>query len=103
MCLGLTHFTVVSSESAAINVCKYLLDEHANVVIYDPKVSEKQIHYDLVSSDVYGGNGQDLEHGQSFPLTCFHLQSGNFLNSPNAELFCGVNSQEDDHYRDLCL
>jgi len=58
-------------ESAAINICKYLLEEHANIVIYDPKVSEKQIHYDLVSSDVYGGLGQDLEHGQIFLCCCF--------------------------------
>jgi len=32
-------------------------------VIYDPKVSTKQIHEDLISPDVHGGNGQDLEHG----------------------------------------
>lgn len=34
-------------ESAAIGMIKYLVEEHANVRIYDPKVSEKQIHMDL--------------------------------------------------------
>ena len=34
-------------ESAAIYICKDLLDEQANVSIYDPKVSETQIRRDL--------------------------------------------------------
>lgn len=34
-------------ESAAIYICKDLLDEQANVSIYDPKVSEAQIRRDL--------------------------------------------------------
>ncbi|MGB0184871.1 MAG: UDP-glucose 6-dehydrogenase [Opitutales bacterium] len=39
-------------ESAAIYVCGDLLDEQANVAIYDPKVSESQIRDDLnVSAD----------------------------------------------------
>ena len=50
-------------ESAAIYVCKDLLEEQAEIVIYDPKVSEAQIRRDLqvseqdtsvtVCSDVY--------------------------------------------------
>ena len=39
-------------ESAAIYVCGDLLEEQANVAIYDPKVSESQIRHDLnVSAD----------------------------------------------------
>lgn len=34
-------------ESAAIYVADDLLNEEANLAIYDPKVSEKQIHFDL--------------------------------------------------------
>lgn len=34
-------------ESAAIDVAKDLISEEANVVIYDPKVEENQIQYDL--------------------------------------------------------
>jgi UDPglucose 6-dehydrogenase len=34
-------------ESAAIYVADYLLNEHANVVVYDPKVTEEQIYSDL--------------------------------------------------------
>jgi len=36
-------------ESAAIYVCKHLMDEGAHVCIYDPKVSTEQIMYDLRS------------------------------------------------------
>lgn len=39
-------------ESAAISMIKYLVEEHANVRIYDPKVSEKQIHMDLKECDL---------------------------------------------------
>lgn len=34
-------------ESAAIYVADHLLDEEANVIVYDPKVSEEQIYRDL--------------------------------------------------------
>ncbi len=34
-------------ESAAIYVADHLLDEEANIIIYDPKVSEEQIYRDL--------------------------------------------------------
>ena len=34
-------------ESAAIYVADYLLSEQARITVYDPKVSEKQIQYDL--------------------------------------------------------
>ena len=34
-------------ESAAIYVCRDLIDEQANVSIYDPQVTEKQIRHDL--------------------------------------------------------
>ena len=36
-------------ESAAINIAQNLLAEQANVAVYDPKVSEKQIQVDLFS------------------------------------------------------
>ena len=35
-------------EYAAINICKYLLDECANLNIHDPKVNPKQISLDMV-------------------------------------------------------
>ncbi|CAG8832009.1 7854_t:CDS:2, partial [Gigaspora rosea] len=34
-------------ESAAITLCKDFIQENARVKIYDPKVSEQQIFYDL--------------------------------------------------------
>ena len=34
-------------ESAAINVADALLEENANIVVYDPKVSKEQIYADL--------------------------------------------------------
>lgn len=34
-------------ESSAIYIVKYLLDEDANLVVYDPKVPESQIRYEL--------------------------------------------------------
>ena len=38
-------------ESAAIYICKYLLEEQANIAIYDPQVSETQIYHDLKVSE----------------------------------------------------
>ena len=38
-------------ESAAIYICQDLIDEQANVAIYDPKVSAKQIRQDLKVAD----------------------------------------------------
>uniref|UniRef100_A0A2C9LUY9 UDP-glucose/GDP-mannose dehydrogenase C-terminal domain-containing protein n=1 Tax=Biomphalaria glabrata TaxID=6526 RepID=A0A2C9LUY9_BIOGL len=39
-------------ESAAIYVSKYLLEEGANIRIYDPKVPEDQIISDLTSAEI---------------------------------------------------
>jgi UDPglucose 6-dehydrogenase len=39
-------------ESAAITVCQNLVDEQANLAIYDPKVSENQIRKDLDQGEV---------------------------------------------------
>jgi len=39
-------------ESAAIGMVKYLVEESANVRIYDPKVEAKQIHHDLAEADL---------------------------------------------------
>ena len=39
------------SESAAIYVCRYLLEESARVSIYDPKVARAQIVSDLTEHD----------------------------------------------------
>jgi len=38
-------------ESAAIQVCRDLLSEHANVLVYDPKVTESQVVEDLFGKD----------------------------------------------------
>jgi len=35
-------------ESAAINICRDLLIEHANVVVYDPKVPADEIRIDIL-------------------------------------------------------
>jgi len=49
-------------ESAAIYIAKYLLEEHANVAIFDPKVTHDQILTDLTSPDVHGQGAQDGTH-----------------------------------------
>ena len=36
-------------ESPAIDICKFLLEEKANLCIYDPKVPHDQIRLDLLS------------------------------------------------------
>jgi UDPglucose 6-dehydrogenase len=38
-------------ESAAISVCRDLLAEQARVVVYDPKVSAREIRHDVLGSD----------------------------------------------------
>lgn len=43
-------------ESAAIDVADYLLHEQANVAVFDPKVGEKQVRYDLA----YSGANESL-------------------------------------------
>ena len=43
----LAHFSSPCSESASIYVCKHLLDEGAQLCIYDPKVKEDQVFEDL--------------------------------------------------------
>ena len=40
-------------ESSAIKICKNLIDEGANLSIYDPKVNEKQIEIDLCAKPNY--------------------------------------------------
>jgi UDPglucose 6-dehydrogenase len=47
-------------ESAAITLCSYLIQERANVAIYDPKVSAKQIKMDLTEPGV-GTNEADVD------------------------------------------
>ncbi|KAF9925799.1 UDP-glucose 6-dehydrogenase 1 [Linnemannia zychae] len=47
-------------ESAAITLSSYLIQEHANIAIYDPKVSHKQIKMDLTEPGV-GTNEADVE------------------------------------------
>ncbi|XP_012946479.1 UDP-glucose 6-dehydrogenase [Aplysia californica] len=44
--------TADTRESAAIHVCKYLLDEGAHVQIYDPKVPRDQIMSDLTMAEI---------------------------------------------------
>lgn len=39
-------------ESSSIYICKHLLDEAANIVIYDPKVDPTQIKMDLTNPDI---------------------------------------------------
>lgn len=43
-------------ESAAISVANYLLEEEANIIVYDPKVSEDQIYRDLDSLNTRNSN-----------------------------------------------
>jgi len=46
-------------ESAAINICKDLLNEGANLVIHDPKVTESQIENDLNKNDTKSLDNDD--------------------------------------------
>ncbi|KAI1318107.1 UDP-glucose 6-dehydrogenase 1 [Mortierella claussenii] len=46
--------------SAAIRVCSYLIQEHARVAVYDPKVSAKQIKMDLIEPGV-GTNEAEVD------------------------------------------
>ena len=39
-------------ESASIDVCRYLMEEGAQVAIYDPQVEESQIYMDLLPTGV---------------------------------------------------
>jgi UDPglucose 6-dehydrogenase len=39
-------------ESAAITLAHYFIQENAQIRIYDPKVSEEQIHLDLTDKTV---------------------------------------------------
>lgn len=52
-------------ESAAINVCRDLLCEHAKLAIYDPQVDPEQIHKDLadagVSAELIASNVEIVE------------------------------------------
>ncbi|KAF9999165.1 UDP-glucose 6-dehydrogenase 1, partial [Entomortierella chlamydospora] len=47
-------------ESAAITLCSYLIQERANVAVYDPKVSAKQIKMDLTEPGV-GTNEAEVD------------------------------------------
>jgi len=50
--------TADTRESSSIYICKSLLEEHANIYIYDPKVGEEQIIGDLKSimNNCYDGD-----------------------------------------------
>lgn len=48
-------------ESAAIYICKHLLEEGAHLSIYDPKVHKNQIIEDLKNTDVTGNPDQVLQ------------------------------------------
>ncbi|KAF9193254.1 UDP-glucose 6-dehydrogenase 1 [Haplosporangium sp. Z 767] len=47
-------------ESAAITLCSYLIQEHAHIALYDPKVSAKQIKMDLTEPGV-GTNEEEVD------------------------------------------
>ncbi|KAF8925732.1 UDP-glucose/GDP-mannose dehydrogenase family, NAD binding domain-containing protein [Dissophora ornata] len=47
-------------ESAAITLCSYLIQEHARIALYDPKVSAKQIRLDLTEPGV-GTNEAEVD------------------------------------------
>jgi UDPglucose 6-dehydrogenase len=63
-------------ESAAINICKDLIDEGAYLMIYDPKVSPKQIENDL-----------QIKQKNVFDNSTLNIQSGGWEFSENLELF----------------
>ena len=42
---------MIQRESPAINICRELLQEGVNLVIYDPQVNKKQIENDLQLSE----------------------------------------------------
>lgn len=45
-------------ESSSIYVCKHLLDEEAQIVIYDPKVDKEQIKLDLTEPSIMSDKGR---------------------------------------------
>ena len=47
-------------QSPAITICKSLLEEGANLSIYDPKVTETQIMNDLSRSEIVNLNTQQM-------------------------------------------
>ncbi len=53
-------------ESPSIKICKELLEEGANVAIYDPRVSRKQIENDLERNEVPNSNNSNEEGNWSF-------------------------------------
>jgi UDPglucose 6-dehydrogenase len=59
-----------SRESAAINIAQNLIIEQANITIYDPKVSEKQIREDLI--DLEQNQKELLQISHDPYEACFH-------------------------------
>ena len=51
-------------ESAAINVAEYLINEQANITVFDPKVRRKQILFDLNSLGVL--DSADIDNVETF-------------------------------------
>ena len=47
-------------ESAAIKICKDLIEEGAQIIIHDPKVSSKQIEFDLEIKPTILGNEENI-------------------------------------------
>ena len=47
-------------ESAAITLCKFLMQEQAQIRIYDPKVKEAQIFFDLTEPGVVNNEAQGM-------------------------------------------
>ena len=86
-------------ESAAISICKNLLNEGANLVIHDPKVAASQIEYDLNINPV-----KSLGNENSF----FNAKAGNWEHSNcinNLEIFNNAYAivilTEWDEFREL--
>lgn len=64
--------TTDTRESAAITLCKYLLEENAFVSIYDPKVEAYQIKDDLTNSAHYSDAVSMEKCNFLFKLICFY-------------------------------
>ena len=61
-------------ESAAITICKDLLEEGANITIHDPKVTAQQISNDLGQEEGVHSINEDLGIFQKIYMTVFSIQ-----------------------------
>ena len=73
-------------ESAAIKICKDLIEEGAELIIHDPKVSSKQIEIDLKVKPRLGINSENSEYSKNKGGSWQFSKSINVFNNAHAVL-----------------